>query len=72
MKRKHIYEKFRLTNFLGLLAAGLINAFGVTVFLTPVSRRRIIRTSVLKVKRKFILCQNTRQYSKYWLRFFLV
>ena len=39
---------------------------------TVISRRKIIRTSVLKVKRKFILCQNARQYSKYWLCFFLV
>ncbi len=36
MPRKHIYEKFKLSNFIGILIAGLINAFGVTVFLTPV------------------------------------
>ena len=36
MKKKHLYEKFKFSHFLGLLLAGLINAFGVTVFLTPV------------------------------------
>ena len=35
-KKKHIYEKFKMSHFLGLLVAGLINAFGVTVFLAPV------------------------------------
>ena len=35
-KKKHIYEKFKISHFLGLLVAGFINAFGVTVFLTPV------------------------------------
>lgn len=34
--KKHIYEKFKITTFLGLIVAGLINAFGVTVFLSPV------------------------------------
>ena len=36
MKKKHIYEKFKVSHFIGLLAAGLINAFGITIFLTPV------------------------------------
>lgn len=36
MKKKHIYEKFKISHFLGLIVAGFINAFGVTVFLTPV------------------------------------
>ncbi len=34
--KKHLYEKFRLTTFIGLIIAGLINAFGVTIFLSPV------------------------------------
>lgn len=37
MKKTHIYEKFKLANFLGLIAAGFINAFGITVFLSPVN-----------------------------------
>ena len=37
MKKAHIYEKFKLANFLGLIAAGFINAFGITVFLSPVN-----------------------------------
>ncbi len=37
MKKNHIYEKFRLSSFLGLIAAGFINAFGITVFLSPVN-----------------------------------
>ena len=37
MKKTHIYEKFKLANFLGLIVAGFINAFGITVFLSPVN-----------------------------------
>lgn len=33
---KNIYSKFKILNFIGLTFAGLINAFGVTVFLAPV------------------------------------
>ena len=28
MKKNHIYEKFKISHFLGLIVAGLINAFG--------------------------------------------
>lgn len=34
---KNVYEKFSLINFIVLTIAGLINAFGVTVFLAPVN-----------------------------------
>lgn len=34
---KNIYEKFNILNFIILTVAGLINAFGVTVFLAPVN-----------------------------------
>ncbi len=34
--KKHLYEKFKITTFLGLIVAGLVNAFGVTIFLSPV------------------------------------
>ncbi len=35
MNNKHLH-KFKALNFIGLTLAGFINAFGITVFLTPV------------------------------------
>lgn len=36
MKRKHNFERFKWQNFVALTIAGIINAFGVIMFLSPV------------------------------------